>query len=77
MGWAYGIVDGREVGYSVEAVCDEPGCEASIDRGLAYACGNDHGAGEDFCERYFCGEHLFFMERGPRCGECSAIGGNQ
>ncbi len=40
MGWAYGVnPSGREVGYSVAGVCDEEGCEAEIDLGLAYACG--------------------------------------
>ena len=30
MGWGYGIVNGREVGYSVEATCDRDGCGTKI-----------------------------------------------
>lgn len=59
MGWGYGIVEGREVGYNVEATCDQPGCDAKIDRGLGYACGETHGEDEDSCAGYFCGDHLF------------------
>lgn len=58
MGWAHGIIDGREVGYGVEAICDHGGCDTKIDRGLAYRCG-----GPDFdvgCGGYFCAAHLFF-----------------
>ena len=45
MGWSYGEnMDGKEIGYSVEASCEHPGCDKKIDRGLAYACGGDHGA---------------------------------
>lgn len=60
MGWAYDVMDGREVGYSVSASCDQDGCEEKIDRGLAYCCGGMHGGAEDGCGRYFCGEHLLF-----------------
>jgi hypothetical protein len=60
MGWAYGEVNGREVGYSVEAVCDQEGCEVKIDRGLAYCCGVMHGGGEHGCGDYFCDDHLLF-----------------
>jgi hypothetical protein len=49
---------GRRIGYAHAASCDHPGCTRAIDRGLAYACGGDHGAGELFCEGYFCGDHL-------------------
>jgi hypothetical protein len=46
----------RKVGYSIGAKCDHHGCSKRIDRGLAYACGGDHG---DFkgCTGYFCEEH--------------------
>lgn len=59
MSWAYCGTDssGREIGYSIEAVCDEPGCEKEIDRGLAFACGGEHGEDEYSCERYFCEKH--------------------
>ncbi len=60
MGWGSGKnAQGREVGYSVEAVCDLDGCSAEIDRGLAYVCGGMHDGGEDGCGGYFCGEHRF------------------
>lgn len=60
MGWGYGVNnEGREVGYSVEAVCDQEGCEEEIDRGLYYVCGSMHDGGEHGCGQYFCGAHLY------------------
>lgn len=59
MSWAYGTVNGREVGYSVAATCDQAGCETKIDRGLGFCCGGMHGGGEHGCGGYFCGDHLF------------------
>ena len=53
---------GRDIGYSVEAECDHPGCDKRIDRGLAYACGGMHGGDEYFCERYFCYAHLWYTD---------------
>jgi hypothetical protein len=74
MGWAYGVVDGREVGYSVDAICDQDGCNAEIDRGLGYCCGGMHGGAEHGCGNYFCGEHLFYGgPLAPLCGPCMAI----
>lgn len=60
MGWAHCGEDtkGREIGYSVAATCDHPGCKAEIDRGLGYACGGMHGTDNHDCEGYFCGAHL-------------------
>ena len=49
--------DGRPIGYVFEAVCDEPGCNKKIDRGLSYVCGDMHGEDEYSCEQYFCEEH--------------------
>ncbi len=59
MGWGDCGTDseGRPIGYVFEAVCDEPGCDAKIDRGLSYACGDMHGATEAGCEEYFCEQH--------------------
>lgn len=73
MGWSHGYnAEGREVGYAVEAVCDEDGCDVKIDRGLYYCCGDMHGGGEYGCGRYFCGGHLFFAApEGTVCGECA------
>lgn len=59
MGYAsYTLPDGREAGYAVEATCDEPGCDAAIDRGLAYLCGQMPGGDEYGCGGYFCPDHL-------------------
>lgn len=66
MGWAFCGEDnkGRPIGYGVEATCDHPDCEAEIDRGLSYACGDMHGENdpEGSCENYFCGKHLVYTE---------------
>ncbi len=45
MGWSLGHDNrwgkfGRDIGYGVPAICDHPGCNAEIDRGLSYVCGN-------------------------------------
>lgn len=63
---SYVLPDGREAGYHVEAVCDEPGCEEVIDRGLGHLCGDSPlGLGLNTgCGGYFCGEHHF-----PGCGK--------
>jgi hypothetical protein len=75
MGWAYGIAhDGREIGYGVEATCDQPGCDAKIDRGIGYLCG-DHaglavvldGADGPGCGRYYCGQHNYFLSEDGSC----------
>jgi hypothetical protein len=75
MGWAVGQnSNGRWVGYGVPATCDHPGCGASIDRGLGFACdGNDADLDgewphEDGCGRYFCGKH----GAGGTCARCAA-----
>ena len=59
MGWADCGNDsqGRPIGYGFEATCDHPGCEAKIDRGLSYVCGNMHGQDDWSCEKYFCQQH--------------------
>jgi hypothetical protein len=60
-------------GYSVKATCDEEGCDAEIDRGLAYVCGDMHDGNEHSCGKYFCGEHLFYGLGLPNqmCDACS------
>lgn len=62
MGWSNCGTDsrGRPIGYGHAATCDHPGCEAQIDRGLAYACGSEHGASGWYCDRYYCEKHLYF-----------------
>lgn len=46
----------RDIGYGVPAICEHPGCNEEIDRGMAHACGQ--GFPEDGCGLYFCGKHL-------------------
>lgn len=71
MGWAYGVVKDREVGYSVEAVCDLAGCDKTINRGLGYLCGSMHGQDDELgCGDYFCSDHLYFGGPNQMCGEC-------
>lgn len=73
MGWGYGInLEGREVGYTVSATCDDAGCLAKIDRGLAYACGDMHDGGDWGCGLYFCGNHLLFGGPVQLCAACLA-----
>lgn len=64
MGWGNCGEDskGRPIGYLFEAICDHPGCEEKINRGLSYACGGMHGQNERDCENYFCGKHLYSVE---------------
>jgi hypothetical protein len=73
MGWSYGIVNGRKVGYAVRAKCDKKGCKERIDRGLAYVCGDMHGGGEYGCGGYFCSEHLMYIgfPKGQFCNKCA------
>lgn len=53
---------GRPIGYAHAAICDHPGCTEEIDRGLSYACGGMHGEDCDYCEGYFCAEHLVYAD---------------
>lgn len=78
MGWGNGEVDGKKVGYNVEDVCNHEGCTTEIDRGLAYACGGYHGAGEDSCDKYFCYAHLIMgKDCIARCPECHEMFGKR
>lgn len=63
MGWGNCGEDreGRPIGYYADAKCDHPRCEKTIDRGLAYACGDMHGESEYSCEKYFCEDHMGFI----------------
>lgn len=75
MGWGYGInMLGREVGYTVAAICDEPDCTARIDRGLAYTCGDAPDGGDYGCGGYFCGKHLTYgrQRHASFCRRCLA-----
>lgn len=60
MGWSIGFDTKwqRDIGYAVPAFCDYPGCDAKIDRGLAYVCGAEQPyGGENGCGLYFCDAH--------------------
>ena len=59
MGWSVGYDPTwhRDIGYGVPAVCDQPTCDAEIDRGLAYVCGGQPYGGEHGCGLYFCADH--------------------
>jgi hypothetical protein len=73
MGWSIGTgKDGRDIGYGVPALCDEPRCNARIDRGLSYVCGMINTDGEDRgCGLHFCPLHLRHSVRfGQLCSRC-------
>lgn len=77
MGYAhYTLADGREAGYSVTDVCNEPDvCNEKIDRGLGYLCGGTPGGDEYGCGGYFCGAHLYGGPDecvGGQCARCLA-----
>lgn len=54
----------RDIGYGVPAICEHPGCNEAIYRGMGHACGQ--GFPEDGCGLYFCGKHLYPYE----CERC-------
>ncbi len=70
MGYGFYIMNGRPSGYMVLATCDRRGCNAEIDRGLAYRCGDPNE--DEGCGLYFCPDHLGGV--GPR-GGCPHRGG--
>ncbi len=67
MGYAVYQIGKRFGGYGVPAICEHPGCNKEIDRGMSYACG-----GEPFselgCDRYFCEDHLEWHDFNTGCG---------
>ena len=60
MSWSIGYDSNwkRDIGYSVPAYCDFPGCGKEIDRGLSRVCGGEPYGGERGCGLYFCTDHL-------------------
>ena len=72
MGWSIGYDENwkRDVGYGVPCVCDHPGCNRRIDRGLAYVCGGEPYGGDDGCGLFFCEKH----GGGMQCERCLAGG---
>ena len=82
MGWANcgNDSEGRPIGYAHEAICDHPRCNTEIDRGLAYACGGMHGENGFDCAKYFCDEHLYWVDAdnkdilsGRLCASCKKL----
>ncbi len=61
MSWAigYDYTWHRDIGYGVPALCDHPGCEARIDRGLSFVCGSEPYGGDRGCGLYFCSVHQY------------------
>lgn len=79
MGWqvGYDTKNKRDIGYGVPAICDHPGCNEEIDRGLSYVCadGEPYG-GERGCGLYFCLDHQNMTEKHHQlCDRC--LRGNQ
>jgi hypothetical protein len=70
MGWSIGYDDGFErfIGYGVPALCDHPGCNEEIDRGLSYVCGGQPYGGDRGCGLHFCWNHLY--ADGSLCDRC-------
>jgi len=60
MSWAIGYDSTQErfIGYGVPSICDHPGCNEKIDRGLAYVCGGEPYGGDHGCGQFFCAKHL-------------------
>lgn len=71
---AAGPLAGQEGGYNVAATCGHEGCDAEIDRGMYFMCGDSpHGGTEDSCGMFFCEAHLEVIggvER-QRCTACA------
>lgn len=69
MGWIIGYNNQwqRDIGYGVPAICDHPGCNKEINRGLSYVCGEEFYEPEgEGCGLYFCEEH----RHGHLCERC-------
>src|SRR5690242_17570170 len=72
MGWEIGYDSNwkRDIGYGIPALCDYPGCNKLIDRGLSYVCGGELYGGEHGCGLYFCVDHLLMGEEAQQCQRC-------
>jgi hypothetical protein len=69
MGYAIYNVGDRFGGYGVPTICEYPGCNKKIDRGISFACGGEPFS-EKGCDRYFCEEHrhwVYFDKNGEKC----------
>lgn len=71
MGWSVGYDENwkRDVGYGVPAICDHPGCDKKIDRGLGYVCGGEPYGGDKGCGLFFCSAHQYGF--GQLCQRCT------
>jgi hypothetical protein len=70
MGYGFYFAGGRPAGYYVIATCDKRGCNAEIDRGLGWLCGDDPGypfENGHGCQMYFCGKHEGWIDDDGRC----------
>lgn len=75
MSWSIGFDDNysRYIGYGVPSICDKPGCNERINRGVSYVCGGDFNGGDKGCGLYFCRKHLLEdRSDGPFCPRCTA-----
>lgn len=75
MSWTIGYDEAldRDVGHLVTAYCDHPGCNAVINRGLAFTCGGEFMGGDHGCGLHFCPEHLTYGDGDHRvCERCAA-----
>lgn len=75
MGYGYYLLpDGREAGYTVEAICDADGCNTEIDRGMDYLCGcspdGRRDPNEPGCGKYHCEHHKYHHDCPKK--ECGA-----
>ena len=74
MSWSIGYDEKwkRDIGYGVPCKCDHPGCDAEIDRGLAFVCCDQQPyGGERGCGLYFCGDHQHMTEDHHQlCARC-------
>ena len=69
------LPSGKEAGYTVEAVCEHPGCDEKIHRGMAFACGGDAGdQGGCSCEGYFCNKHRWPVDTLPNTHAQTELG---
>lgn len=72
MGYAIYQMNGRDCGYSVPAVCEQPGCNEEIDRGFAYCCGG-YPDSEYGCHLYFCGKHMYYYNSDPKDDDSETV----
>ena len=75
MGWSVGFDSrwNRDIGYGVPSICDYPGCNKKIDRGLSCVCGGEPYGGDNGCGLYFCEDHLLPTRNSFLCERCATI----